>query len=190
MRIFIAIELPPKIKQHLGDIARQLGRCDVTAAWVKPDNLHLTLKFLGDINDVQLPGLTAKINQLAQQQGAFTATLNGFGFFPSPKQPRILYASIQEPLPFKQLVQHLDRLLEPSGFAPEQYFTPHITLARIKNIKNLERLQQQLDDMPLQQTFTVSAVTLFGSTLHADGARYQVLQRGLFAKTSRQSSTS
>ncbi len=181
MRIFIAIELPPHIKQHLGAIARELRRCDVTASWVKPDNLHLTLKFLGEVEDTRLPRLAEQINRLARQQGAFTASLSGFGFFPSPESPRILYAAIQEPLPFKQLVRHLDFMLEPSGFAPEQHFTPHITLARIKSIKNLESLRQMLDDMPLQQTFTVSAVNLFGSTLHTDGARYQVLQRGLLS---------
>jgi 2'-5' RNA ligase len=179
MRTFIAIELSSELKQHLGDIARQLCRCDVTAGWVKPENLHLTLKFLGDIDDIQVPRLTAKISQLAQQHGAFTANLKGFGFFPSPQRPRILYVSIQEQIPFKQLVQHLDSLLEPLGFAPEQHFTPHITLARIKNFKNLERLRQRLDDMPFRQTFSFNAVTLFSSTLYTDGVRYQILQRGL-----------
>ncbi|MFO7766784.1 MAG: RNA 2',3'-cyclic phosphodiesterase [Pelovirga sp.] len=190
MRIFIAIELPPQIKQHLGDITRQLRCSDVTAGWVKPDNLHLTLKFLGDVDDTRLPRLAEKISQIARQQNSFTANLNGFGFFPSSKRPRILYAAIKEPLPFKQLVQHLDRLLGPSGFAPEQHFTPHITLARIKSIKNLERLRQQLDDRILRQTFTVNAITVFSSTLHADGAQYQVLQRALLAKTIKQPSTS
>lgn len=183
MRTFIAVELSSALKHHLGDIARQLRRCDVAAGWVKPDTLHLTLKFLGDADEHQLPRLAEIIIQLAQQQRAFTANLNGFDFFPSPQRPRILYAAIKEPLPFKQLVQQCDRLLEPLGFAPEQHFTPHITLARIKSIKNLERLRQLLDDMPLRQTFTVSAVSLFGSTLHTDGAHYQVLQRGQLQKS-------
>ncbi|MBW6508426.1 MAG: RNA 2',3'-cyclic phosphodiesterase [Desulfuromonadales bacterium] len=190
MRTFIAVELSSALKQYLGDIARQLRRCDVTAGWVKPDNLHLTLKFLGEVDDTRLPQLAEKISQLARDQGAFTANLNGFGFFPSSKQPRILYAAINEPLPFKQLVQQIDRLFEPLGFAPEQHFHPHITLARIKSNNNLERLRQLMDDIPLRQAFTVNAVSLFGSILHSDGVRYHVLQRGLLSETTRQPSIS
>ncbi len=183
MRTFIAVELSSALKQYLGDIARQLCRCDVTAGWVKPDNLHLTLKFLGEVDDTRLPQLTEKINQLARDQGAFTANLNGFGFFPSSEQPRILYAAINEPLPFKQLVQQIDRLLEPLGFAPEQHFTPHITLARIKNIKNIQSFLQLTNDIDLQASFSVDTINLFGSTLHGDGVRYQVVARGLFFQT-------
>lgn len=179
MRIFIAIELPTHIKQHLGDIARQLRRSDVTAGWVKSDNLHLTLKFLGDVDDYLLPQLAEQVDQLAMLQTTFRADLDGFDFFPSPKRPRVLYAAIQEPLPFRQLARHLDRLLKPLGYAPEQHFTPHITLARIKSSDNLEKLRQQINDLPLQQPFNVNTVSLFGSTFHADGVRYHVMQRGL-----------
>lgn len=190
MRAFIAIELSAEVKQQLGDIARQLRRSDVHAGWVKPDNLHLTLKFLGDINDPLLSQLAEKINQFPRHLRAFTAELSGLDFFPCAKQPRILYAAINEPLPFKQLAQQLDQLLAPLGFAPEQRFHPHITLARIKSNKNLKKLRQLLDDIPLRQTFTVSAVSLFGSTLRADGARYHVLQRELLSATIKQPSTS
>lgn len=183
MRTFIAIELPTLIKKQLGDIARQLSRCDIAAAWVKSGNLHLTLKFLGAIDDTLVPQLAEHISQLAKEHSSFNARLNGFDFFPSPKRPLILYAAFQEPEPFKQLAQHLDRLLEPLGFAPEQHFTPHITLARIKNSKNLPVLQQLLEGITLQNSFSVNAVSLFSSTLHADGARYHVLQRGLLRES-------
>ncbi|MBD1399735.1 RNA 2',3'-cyclic phosphodiesterase [Pelovirga terrestris] len=179
MRTFIAIELPTDIKQHLGDITRQLRRSDVHAGWVKPDNLHLTLKFLRDIDDSLLPQLAEQIDQCAKQQTAFHADLNGLGFFPSQKRPRILYAAIQEPLPLMRLAQQLDQLLAPLGFAPEQRFHPHITLARIKNRKNLEKLQQMANDIALRQTFAVTAISLFNSTLYSDGARYRALQRSL-----------
>lgn len=184
MRTFIAIELPPTIKQHLCDIARQLRRSDVAATWVKPDNLHLTLRFLGNVDDILLPQLAEQIAQLTKQQTAFHADLDGFGFFPSLKCPRILFAAIQEPQPFRHLAQHLDRLLEPLGFAPEQHFHPHITLARIKSNKNLEQLHQLTDDLQPQSPFTVNTISLYGSILHADGAHYHLLQRGLLLNSS------
>ncbi|HMB15580.1 MAG TPA: RNA 2',3'-cyclic phosphodiesterase [Pelovirga sp.] len=179
MRTFIAIELPDLIKKQLGDITRQLCRYRITAGWVKPDNLHLTLKFLGETDDTLLSRLAEQIDHLAKQQTAFRADLDGFGFFPSSKRPRILYAAIKDPLPFKQLAQHLDRILEPLGFTPEQHFHPHITLARIKSHQNLPALQFLLEDIALQNSFSVNAVSLFSSTLHAEGVRYAVLQRGL-----------
>jgi 2'-5' RNA ligase len=179
MRTFIAVELSSELKQHLGDIARQLCRCDVTAGWVKPDNLHLTLKFLGETDDTLLPRLAEQIDLLPRHQRSFTAELSDFGFFPSPKRPRILYVAVKNPQPFIQLSEHLDRLLEPLGFAPEQRFHPHITLARIKNSKNLPALQQLLKDIALQNSFSVTGVSLFSSTLQADGVHYAVLHRGL-----------
>jgi len=185
MRTFIAIELPAEIKKQLGNIARQLSRCDVAAAWVKPDNLHLTLKFLGAIDNTLLPQLNERIYRLAEEHISFDASLNGFDFFPSSTQPRILYATIHEPEPFKQLAQHLDRLLEPLGFAPEAHFTPHITLARIKSSKNLARLQQQTADLALLSPFSVTAISLFDSILHSGGVRYHVLQRGLLRQSDR-----
>lgn len=182
MRTFIAIELPAEIKKQLGDIARQLRRSNVHAGWVKPDNLHLTLKFLGNVDNTLLSLLAEQIDQLALQQGSFGARLDGLRFFPSPQRPRILYAAIKEPLPFKQLAQQLDQLLASLGFAPEQRFHPHITLARINSSKDLEKLQQLTDKLPLQNYFTVNAVSLFGSELHADGARHQLLQRALLSE--------
>lgn len=179
MRTFIAIELPTHIKQHLGDIVRQLRRSDVHAGWVKPDNLHLTLKFLGDVDESLLPQIVEQIDQVAKQQTAFRADLNEFGFFPSRNRPRILYAAFEDPLPLMQLLQHLDRLLKPLGIAPEQRFHPHITLARIKDSKKTKELQRMTDDIALRQTFTVYAISLFNSTLHSDGARYQRLHRSL-----------
>lgn len=185
MRTFIAIELPANITDQLGDIARQLRRSNVHAGWIKPDNYHLTLKFLGETDATLVPHLAKQLEQFCAQHNAFAANLDGLGFFPSPKQPRILYAAIKEPQPFSALAQDLECLLELSGYAPEQRFHPHITLARIKSNNNLERLRQLMDDIPLRQAFTVNAVSLFGSILHSDGVRYHVLQRGLLSETTK-----
>jgi RNA 2',3'-cyclic 3'-phosphodiesterase len=179
MRTFIAIELLAQIKQHLNDITQLLRRSEIHAGWVKPDNLHLTLKFLGDIDDTLLPQLAEQIDLLARQHTTFRANLDGLGFFPSPRRPRILYAAVKEPLPFNQLAQHLDQRLQPLGFAAEKRFHPHITLARFKSIKNLEILQQMADDIPLRHSFTVNTISLVGSTLRSDGAHYQMLQHSL-----------
>ena len=182
MRTFIAIELPSSIKDQLGDIARQLRRSDVDAGWMKPDNHHLTLKFLGEVDAALVRHLAKQIEQLCAQHNAFAANLDGLGFFPSPKQPRILYAAIKEPQPFNTLAQGLERLLEPLGFTPEPHFHPHITLARIKSNKNLDRIRQLMDGIALQYPFTVSAVSLFGSELHAAGACHHLLQRALLSE--------
>lgn len=177
MRTFIAIELTSDIKEHLGDIARHLRRSDVHAGWVRPENYHLTLKFLGEIDESLIPPLTEKLNQLCQQHNAFTAELCGLGFFPTAKHPRILYAAFADPQPFLALAQHLEQILKPLGFVPEQRFHPHITLARIKTANNLDRLRQLITDVTLSSPVGVRVVGLFSSELHHRGVRYQALQR-------------
>lgn len=189
MRTFIAIELPSDIKQHLGDIARHLRRSDVQAGWVKPENLHLTLKFLGDVEQTLLPRLTEQIDDLTRRQSVFLTDPDGFGFFPSPASPRILFAALKEPTPFNSLVQHLDHRLLPLGFAPETSFHPHITLARIRSSKNLKNLRQMITDTVSPPRFAVTSIVLYSSTLHPDGVHYDAVHRAYLHKDSLQPKT-
>ncbi len=177
MRTFIAIEISADIKEHLSDIARHLRRSDVDASWIRPDNYHLTLKFLGEINETLIPPLTEKIDQLCEQHNAFTAHLYDLGFFPTPKRPRILHAAVKEHQPFTQIALHLDRLVQPLGFSPEQRFHPHITLARLKSSNNIDKLRNLMVKAALDLHFDVSAVSLFCSTLHREGAQYEPLYK-------------
>lgn len=180
MRAFIAIDLPVKLKVQLGRIARGLCRSDCPASWVKPDNLHITMKFLGDTDEHLLPQVTEQLDLIGQQQNPFAVALGGFGFLPPQGRPRVLCVAIASQERLARLADQLELRLAPLGFQPERRFNAHVTLARIKGDKNLAELRQLASRVSLHQAFPVASLNLYSSHLHPDGARYQLLHRGRF----------
>ncbi len=182
MRSFIAIDLPAAEQQALGKAVQSLCQSKVRASWVRAENLHLTLKFLGDIDPVQLAGIIASLEPLAAGEQPFCLQFGEFGFFPPRGQPRIVYLSVEPESFLKSLANRVDELLLPLGFPRERRFRAHVTLARLKSDKNLPQLFKALGSSVLSGEFRVAGVTLYQSTLFSDGARYEVLRRFPFGR--------
>jgi 2'-5' RNA ligase len=180
MRAFIAIELPVRVKKQLGCIVQELRQSDCPASWVKPDNLHITMKFLGDTDERLLQQVTAQLDLIGQHQDPFTVTLGGLGFLPPQGRPRVLCVATGSQDRLAHLADQLEQRLTPLGLQPERRFNAHVTLARIKGDKNLADLRQLASRVSLRQTFAVVGLNLYSSHLHPDGARYQLLHRGRF----------
>ncbi|MFO7576341.1 MAG: RNA 2',3'-cyclic phosphodiesterase [Pelovirga sp.] len=180
MRAFIAIDLPIRVKTQLGRIAQELRQSDCRASWVKPDNLHITMKFLGDTDDNLLQQVSEQLDRLGQEQGPFAVTLGGLGFLPPQGRPRVLCVATGSQDRLAHLAHQLEQRLTPLGLQPERRFAAHVTLARIKGDKNLAKLRQLASRVSLRQTFSVASLNLYSSHLHPDGARYQLLHRGRF----------
>ena len=96
MRAFIAIGLPERIKSKIAELENNLKKCDLAFKWVKPENLHLTLKFLGNIGQEQTGKIKEAITKVSGKFTAFEASFNGFGFFPSERRPRVFFISIDK----------------------------------------------------------------------------------------------
>lgn len=180
LRLFVAISVPPEVLNILTDIQRRFKKLELDAKWVKPENIHLTLKFLGPTSQV------AQIKQaLAKAVGnEFVLSLSGAKVFPSLEKPRILAVDLQTPCdPLDQLHKKIEEHLAPLGFAPESRpFAPHLTLARIKSGKNKNLLVQPLNSIGHVASFKVKSVQLYQSRLTQEGATYTVLEA--FALTS------
>ncbi len=177
MRAFIAIDLPVAEQQAIGKAVQLLRQTDVRASWVRAENLHLTLRFLGDIDAAQVADISAGLGQLAEAERRFTLRLGDFGFFPPRGQPRVVYLSVGPQQIVGALAAKLNELLLPLGFPCERHFKAHITLARIKADKNLPQLQRAIRLPAPGGEFEVAAMSLYQSTLHAAGARYKLLRR-------------
>src|SRR3989338_3133701 len=167
MRAFIAIDIGENLKNKLSQIQENLKECDLDFKWVKPENLHLTLKFLGEIEEKKLLEIKKIIEETAFSQKSFKLSFETFGFFPDSRRPRVFFVSTDNQDLLKTLVQQLEINLGKiglpcpacrqaggrQGFPAENRFQSHLTLARIKVRKNLETLLENLEKIKLEGNF-------------------------------------
>ncbi len=182
MRAFIAIKLPAQTKDALGRIQGKLKTALPELNWVKPENLHLSLKFLGEINDAQAKEAQESITLAAKTTGAFEVNLNLLGVFPGQRSRVIWAGTNQTPLKLIQLAQVVEKeCLRLKITAAHRPFQAHITLGRIKNPIHQALLQealqtQQQEIAKINLNFKVKRVSLFQSVLSPEGANYNILE--------------
>jgi len=144
--------------------------------WVRPEALHLTLKFLGDVDDAREANLHVALAQVAGRGEARPVSLHieGFGVFPDFRRPRIVWAGV-EPDPALELLQHrVEQVFAPLGFPTEaRPFRPHVTLGR----GDFTGLEGTLATVSFAATTIVPHIDLMQSTLQSGGAVYQVKHR-------------
>jgi 2'-5' RNA ligase len=180
MRLFIAVNLTEEIRNA---IQRAIDRFPVQRPpwrWVKTDNLHATLKFLGDTTETLLPRLVESLEEVGRQHPRFTIELDRLGGFPNLKNPRVLFYRISTGAePLERLAADVDRTLqERLGLPPEERpFRAHITVARIKQ-RLPEPVAARLGQAPPLPGVSqlVSSLDLMQSELHPEGAVYQRLK--------------
>jgi len=183
LRSFIAIELPEEAKEGLARLRKELERDEHRfVKWVDPKGIHLTLKFLGNIPSERVTEITEAVQKAAQGISPFLLEISGLGAFPSLKQVRVFWVGITgEVDKLSKLQQDIDSALTVLGFAKEERpFTPHLTLARIRegtsppqrrSFGELVGSTAFEDKYPVQ----VRAVRLMRSQLTPAGAVYTCL---------------
>jgi len=187
VRLFIALNLPPAVREAVWAAAAPLRELQLPVNWVRPDGLHLTLKFLGDVADTRESELHAALAQAAGGEGkggvagasrSIPLALGGFGVFPDQRRPRVVWVGV-EPVPALELLQHrVEQAFAPLGFPTEgRPFQPHVTLGRATRDAEPQAfrgLADALARLELAETVAVEAVDLMASTLQRGGAVYQV----------------
>ena len=179
VRAFIAIELSPAVRAELATLQKQLKASGADVTWVAPGNIHLTLKFLGNISSEQVAAVTALLETTARQFARFSFKLGTLGVFPREQSPRVIWVAVREPRGIiPKIVSILEDELNQIGFAKEERdFTPHITIGRVKSPLNKIHLIDKLKTVTVAEPVTqeVTALTLFKSTLTPQGPLYQPL---------------
>jgi 2'-5' RNA ligase len=179
MRAFIAIDLPEPVRAGLAD-AQQVFRGAVRdARWTRPEGIHLTLKFLGEISDAQTKQVVEALAQIGPLE-SFSVAVKGFGFFPQAHRPRVFWAGVVAPSALAELAARVESHMEEIGFAREdRAFNPHLTLARFQ----VPRPQPELEAAVAAQAttllgkFEASEFFLFESKLSTQGAQYRKVMR-------------
>jgi RNA 2',3'-cyclic 3'-phosphodiesterase len=181
MRAFIAIELPQEIKDNLSRLQGKLKTAGADVKWVEPKNIHLTLKFLGEIEEQTQTRIAAKLKEIAGNQRAFFISLFSCGAFPGINSPRVIWLGIEQgDQEVKTIAGAIETQLESIGIPKEtRAFSSHITLGRTRSSKNRRELAQALSELslkPLQVRFPTDKITLFKSTLTPRGPIYETIE--------------
>ncbi|MEA3279645.1 MAG: RNA 2',3'-cyclic phosphodiesterase [Thermodesulfobacteriota bacterium] len=179
IRTFIAFELPEKIITFISKVQKELRSRKLKVKWVRPQNIHLTLKFLGNINETYTEIVGKAMQESANGYSPISLTTKGIGVFPNIKRPRVIWIGITGQT--KQLVslqKGLDEKLDAIGFPRNNRpFTGHLTLARVKERINPERLIDAIKYYSEfeSETFIADNICLFKSDLKSSGAVYTKL---------------
>jgi 2'-5' RNA ligase len=176
MRLFTGISLEPSVLTKLTG-AQHLLRSSARLKWSPPDNLHVTLKFIGQWPDERLGELQATLDAIPMVP-AFPVDVSRFGFFPNPHRPHSFFAGVHAGPELAALAARIDGALAKIGCSPEQRpYTPHITLARIKRDDDVRGLRERIASMANQEfgSFDVTRFHLYESKQSAAGSVYTIL---------------
>ena len=184
IRAFIALDLPPATHQALALLQKQWEQLKAPVAWVKPDKIHLTLKFLGNISPEQVAGIQSGLGDIASRTAPFRLQPTACGAFPSIKQMRVIWVGLNGDFEaLHSLQQDVEKGLTALDFPPEERsFRGHLTLGRVKGRRHLYQLQEALlKHQSFQaEAFDVREIVLYRSELRPEGARYTSLFRAGF----------
>jgi RNA 2',3'-cyclic 3'-phosphodiesterase len=184
MRAFVAIELAPDIKSALADLIRRLKRIDRGGiGWVREEGMHLTLKFLGEIEESRIASVGAAMDEAAAPAEPFLLEVRGTGYFPSARAPRVLWAGLSPAPGLDALQARLESALESLGFERESRpFHPHLTLGRVRSAAGIRDILTELDLRKHASfgTMTAAKIALVQSVLKPGGAEYSVRKESLF----------
>jgi RNA 2',3'-cyclic 3'-phosphodiesterase len=182
IRAFIAIALPRTVQLKLDEVAHSLKNEDTQAVrWMAGKNIHLTLKFLGEVEQKKIEAVSQAIQLAAQHFNFFELSAGGVGTFPNLRRPRVIWVGVQAPEPLAGLANAIDLATQSLGFpGEERAFSPHLTLGRVS--QNASPLEVQSVAQALSRarigdlgSFPVTQVTLFRSDLQPSGAIYTPL---------------
>ncbi len=172
MRVFIAVDLPKEVKDELYGIQKLIFPSLAKIKWVPKKNLHLTLKFLGEVADVD--EIDKKLSEINFKP--FEASLGKFGIFKNKKEIRVLWVDLEPHKNIIDLQQEIDSELL-SLFGKYQKFSPHLTLGRIKSIKKEKEFLKSIEEIKVNPIkFKINEFQLVQSILSKDGSKFKVLK--------------
>ncbi len=185
VRLFVAIEIPSGIKFQITQVVSQLRAARPDVKWELPEKLHVTLTFLGEVDEEMLPQIVLLLEGVAERTFPFSIRIAGSGFFPDKHDPRIIWVGIEDvEHKLEPLVESLETELASIGFEREEKeFHPHVTIGRIKTRKNLESLHRTIQSVTFEsQPTRITEIVLIKSELRPEGSVHTIMQHFSYAK--------
>ena len=186
IRSFLAIELNENLYRSLEDLVRKLRSPRYDVRWVSPRNIHLTLRFFGEISSQDIDGVSLAAEKAALAVPPFEVNIIGLGAFPSLRSPRVIWAGIENPDSLVGLEKIISSELSLMAWPPpDKPFRPHITLGRVKSSRGKKELNQILEQYKGVNPgrLFVDHFSLIKSDLKPSGPAYTPLNRFCFARS-------
>jgi 2'-5' RNA ligase len=184
MRLFVALDLPDAVRRALGELIAQLKPKSRSARWVRPESMHVTLKFLGNVDAQKLEAICAVLATIHSAQPV-QLHFRGIGFFPNERRLRVIWSGIEATPNLFELAAAMEQAFELLRFAREsRAFVPHLTLARLNSSHGVENLVAAADAMKSYDFGSAyeTQFHLFESILKRSGAEYKKLSTFSFVK--------
>jgi len=175
LRIFICIEVPTSIKQRIEKLQQDLRTLNEPISWTRPDNVHLTLKFLGDVKSSRLPKITAACESAVHGLTEFEIEVTGAGCFPSARAPRVFWIGLHDASScLKKLHERIEDELAREGFEREgRGFSPHLTIGRARDPRKAGVVAERLIVIGFEpEWFQARKVIVMRSQLNPKGSIY------------------
>ncbi len=180
MRVFLAVEIPDNIKNNLKPLLQKLKRSGGHIKWVEPENLHITLKFFGEVNDNVLNKIKETLSSSITGENSFSIELEKTGQFPERARiPKVLWVGAKRNIKLSTLVKKLEKKLSKIGFPEEKReFIAHLTIGRVKSSNGFSGVRKTLEEFKNKEfgSFIVKKIVLFKSTLTPSGPSYEKLE--------------
>lgn len=171
--------MPEELKAKISGIQEKLKAAGADVSWTRPEGMHLTLKFFGEIEDKRIPKIEKALDTAVDGISAFSLSVSVMWTFPDMRRPRVIWIGLKEDGGnLLRLQKGVEEELKKTGFPSEdRRFTPHITLGRIRSNKNTDKLLRLIEEEKVEELggFDVSEVHLIKSELKPAGAEYTEL---------------
>jgi len=172
VRLFVALDVPEETRRSLGETIQKFENICRGARWMRPASIHITLKFIGHVDEIKLPAIKDSLGQV-KFKAAVEIAFRHFGFFPNERHPHVFWLGIEAGPDLAALAWDVASSLKSAGIPAEsREFKPHLTLARFKTAEGLPRLRELVAPLAYQ-TFGTTAATefhLYESMLNSSGA--------------------
>lgn len=184
MRLFVALDLPDAVREAIRELIAQLKPLSRAPRWVRPEGMHVTLKFLGETNEAKIGAIRAALAAIASPE-PIEMHFRSLGFFPHERRPRVLWIGVEASPNLARLAGDAERTLAPLGFEPEtRAFVPHLTLARFESPEGAGPLVRRAGELASTDfgSTRASEFHLFQSILKPSGAEYRRLETFAFVR--------
>ena len=179
MRLFVAVNLPPALRDRLYDATAPVRAAAPDVSWIRSELLHFTVKFLGEVDEAAVAPLSDGLGTAAARHGPFAVTLAAAGAFPNFARPRVVWIGVRDQRPLSALAEDVEQACALLGFEREaRAFTAHLTLGRVRRVLSrpaTQALERAARAVHNEYPLTVSAIDLMLSQTGPQGSRYTVL---------------
>jgi 2'-5' RNA ligase len=176
MRLFIACEIPADVRKELVTLQKTIGEEKARIKWVEPENTHLTLKFLGEVDEDKVDAIKDRLGEIRSEP--IDAHASGLGVFPSESYIRVIWVGLEPASEIEKLHEKIDKAMSELGFRAESRFQTHVTIGRVRSIKNKEYFIKRITELKgrwreIGEHFRIDRFKLKKSTLTPNGPIYE-----------------